>query len=325
MGPLKRMLAAGSLCLAFFAHAGDEENRVDLSADFATAFARSDFALIESRYAHALATQERMKTGHFVSNRMVHFMFYRLDKNDPNWDAAEERTRSWAAQYPKSVVPALALNRIYEKRAWMHRGNGYASTVTEEGWKLFFASMKQANEALLSRAEIGKNDPNWWFEMLSRAQAQSWPNDRYWLLANDALTAFPQNEDIYRAIAMRLVPQWGGSWQALAAFADGAVARTRETQGQIMYARIYWNVSGYFDDSFLTRVEGNWPKFRAGLEDLLARYPDRWNLNGFARFACAAGDKDTTRRLLAQINDAAFPAAWPSQAIYYRCRNWAAS
>lgn len=92
-----------------------------------------------------------------------------------------------------------------------------------------------------------------------------------------------------------------------------------------MYARIYWNVSGYFDDSFLMRVEGNWPKFRAGLEDLVARYPDRWNLNGFARFACAAGDKDTTRRLLAQINDAAFPAAWPSQAIYYRCRNWAAS
>lgn len=320
---LDALVAVAGLCLMLAARAGEVEDRVNYTKEFATAFSRSDFALIESRYAEALATQKRLSSGYLVSHRWVGAMFERADKDDPNWDAAEEKTRGWARQYPASVLPALALNRIYENRAWIARGRGYSSTVSEEGWKKFAANMNQANQALLSRADVGKADPNWWYELLSRAQEQSLPPERYWKVAYAALTAFPQNEDIYRAIAMKLVPQWGGSWEALAAFADQAVDRTRETQGQIMYAHIYRSVSGYLEPGLLTRAEGNWPKVRAGFEDLVARYPDRWNLNWFARFACDAGDKATTKRVLTRINDAVVPSAWANHAIYNRCRNWA--
>ena len=217
----------------------------------------------------------------------------------------------------------MKLLQLLERRAWAARGNGSASTVTEEGWKQFEAHMEHANQALLGRADAGKADPNWWCEMLARAREHSWPPQRYSALASAAVQAFPQNQDIYRAIGLKLVPQWGGSWQALAAFADEAVARTQETEGQILYARIYSNVSGYFDPGFLTRPEGNWPKVRAGFEELVARYPESWNLNTFARFACNAGDKTTTQRILARIDDAVVPSAWTNRAMYSRCRNWA--
>jgi hypothetical protein len=195
--------------------------------------------------------------------------------------------------------------------------------VTEEGWKQFAAHMDQADQVLLESADAGQADPNWWCEMLDRAREHSWPAQRYWGLASAALQAFPQNQDIYRAIGLKLVPQWGGSWRALAAFADEAVARTQETEGQTLYARIYSNVSGYFGPGFLTRPEGNWPKLRASFEALVARYPESWNLNTFARFACDAGDKATTQRILARIDDAVVPSAWANRAMYNRCRNWA--
>lgn len=321
---LRFWIAAVLLCWSLNALSAEVEHRDQLKNEFAAAFARSDFVQIESRYAKALSTQERSPSGRFLAHAWMRAMGF-ADKDDPNWEAAEEKTRKWVAQYPKSVLAVIAHSRIHNYRAWNARGRGYASTVTEEGWKKFALHMNRATEALASRAEAGKTDPNWWYEMLDQAREQSWPQQRYWKLAYAALQAFPQNHDIYRAIALKLVPQWGGSWQALAAFADEAVARTRQTQGQTMYARVYWNVALYFEPGLLTRPEGNWPKFRAGFEELVARYPDRWNLSKFAAFACDAGDKDTTRRLLTRINDAVVPAAWENRATYNRCRSWATS
>jgi hypothetical protein len=325
---LRTILAAASLCLAYLAcslpsQAGEVEARSSLASDFAAAFAASNFALIESRYAQALATRKRLPGGLFVANRMVTVMFGRDDNAEANGDAAEEKLRTWAARYPKSALPAMALNRLYSRRAWAARGGGYSSAVSEEGWKQFGASMIQANQALLSRAEIGKTDPNWWFEMLSRAQEQGWPMEQYWALANAAIEAFPDNLDIYRAIAMRLVPQWGGSWEALATFADQAAAQTARAEGRTVPARMYWHVAGYFGPGHFIRPQGNWPAVRASFEDLVARYPDNWNLNGYARFACDAGDREAARRMLGRINDSVVPAAWANIAMYNRCRNWA--
>lgn len=321
---LRFWIAGVLLCWSLTALSAELEHRSQLQNEFAAAFAGSDFVQIESRYARALRTQERSPSGRFLAHAWMRAMRF-AEKDDPNWEAAEDKARKWVAQYPKSVLAAIAHSRIHRHRAWKARGRGYASTVTKEGWRNFALHMNRATEALASRAETGKTDPNWWYEMLDQAREQSWPQQRYSELAYAALQAFPQNHDIYRAIALNLVPQWGGSWQALAAFADEAVVRTREKQGQIMYARIYWNVARYFEPRLLTRPEGNWPKFRAGLEELVARYPDSWNLNRFAAFACDAGDKGTTRRLLARINDAVVAAAWANRATYNRCRSWAMS
>jgi hypothetical protein len=137
------------------------------------------------------------------------------------------------------------------------------------------------------------------------------------------LDAFPENMDIYRAISTKLVPQWGGSWEALAKFADQAAARTARVEGKTVPARMYWHVARYFGPGQLTRPEGNWPTLRVSFEDLVARYPDRWNLNGYARFACDAGDKDAAKRMFGRIGNSVVPSTWANMAMYNRCRSWA--
>lgn len=311
------------LCLPLVAHTGEVEARDALASDFATAFRISDFAAIESRYAQALATKKRLPSGLFASNRMVALMFSQSGSRGLDWEAAQEKARAWAAQFPKSVLPALALNRIHSERAWAARGRGYSSEVTQKDWRVFNEHMSKAREALESRAEVGRGDPNWWYQLLVLAREQGWPMREYSAIADLALAAFPEHVDIYRAISLKLVPQWGGSWEALAKFADQAAARTVRLEGKTAPARMYWHVANYFGPGQLTRPEGNWPTLRASFEDLVARYPDSWNLNGYARFACDAGDKEAAKRMLGRIGNSVVPSVWANIAMFNRCRSWA--
>lgn len=62
---------------------------------------------------------------------------------------------------------------------------------------------------------------------------------------------------------------------------------------------------------------------KRGIADVLKRYPDQWNINNFAHFACLAGDRDETAKLTARVTDS-IPEAWANDAtLLARCREWA--
>ncbi len=77
-----------------------------------------------------------------------------------------------------------------------------------------------------------------------------------------------------------------------------------------LYARLYWYAAqraggiGVFYHHW-----PDWPSMKAGIHVVIARYPDNWNLNNFARYACAAGDFDESERLIDQIE-------WPLMEIW---------
>jgi hypothetical protein len=115
MPTLRSVLSVVCICLAALcSHAGELEDRNAIKAEFAEAFDRSDFALIESRYARAIATQKRLGSGQLVANRMMRYMFeLRQGRgNDEYWNAVEERRAPGAHSFPspccrhwRSVVP----------------------------------------------------------------------------------------------------------------------------------------------------------------------------------------------------------------------------
>jgi len=66
----------------------------------------------------------------------------------------------------------------------------------------------------------------------------------------------------------------------------------------------------------------DWSRMKAGFEELVSAYPDPWNINNFARFACIAGDWRTMGRLSEKIGEAPIPAAWHDDTRYYLgCRS----
>lgn len=325
-----RLFAMVLACCAMVAQASEVQDRKALRAEYVTALMRGDFAAIDARYARAVATRERLASGSFVAGTMVRSLDLEPDSSsgpkgaDWHWTPIEDKLRAWTASNPKSVIGAIALSRAYVSHGWAYRGSGHSNSVSKEDSARLHDYLGRAQTALLAGADAGKADPNWHWQMLRLGRLQGWPDDKYFAFAEAALDAFPYYYEIYFSIADKLLPQWGGSLEELAAFAEHAAERTKATDGRALYGRIYWSTYEMLGAERIQRGELDWPKIRAALDDLVQRYPDPWNLNFFARAACDAGDKATAVRVLGLIGDKVEPDAWDDRGHYMRCKNMAA-
>jgi hypothetical protein len=180
----------------------------------------------------------------------------------------------------------------------------------------------RARDALLARQAAGRKDPNWYVQMINLAGSQSWPRDRFLELIHQATAAFPSSYQIYFTAAIYMTPRWGGSVHDVVRFADYAVTQTQKKEGQSLYARILWSVADYLDAN-LAGPEVDWQRLSAGFLDIIKRYPDDWNKNSYAKFACDAQDAKAARRALSLMAGNIEPEAWPDRATYLRCRQFA--
>jgi hypothetical protein len=62
---------------------------------------------------------------------------------------------------------------------------------------------------------------------------------------------------------------------------------------------------------------------KKGIDDVLKRYPDQWNINNFALFACLAKDKKMAKELLDLIKEPPMLQVWKSESKYLRYKSWA--
>jgi hypothetical protein len=72
------------------------------------------------------------------------------------------------------------------------------------------------------------------------------------------------------------------------------------------FARIVWSLYDSFGNRMriFTRQDIKWPELQKGFEAMMLHYPNSYhNLNQYGYFACMAGDKESARRLIAQIEE----------------------
>jgi hypothetical protein len=308
---------------ALRADAGEMEVRSGLKAFTVSSFARREYQAIEDRYKAALATSERTPSGALVSNLILRNLVTPPSNDLPDgadvyWLPLEQTLDEWAALFPDSSLVAVARSQAFQGHGRSWRGNGFSRTVSPESFRKFDTYTQRAYEALMAREKVGRKDPNWYVEMINISRSQGWDRERSLGLLDEATKAFPYNYLIYTIFANRLAPRWGGSREAVAIFASFAADKTRAVEGESVYARIYWAV-GDILDAELSDPDVDWKRINAGFEDLIQRYPDGWNLNHYAKMACAARDWLTTRQVLLRIKGSVEPQAWNDRAHYLRC------
>jgi len=321
---IKRWAAALAAMFCLHAQADDAEFRKALAAEMEGAYDSQMTFLIERRYAAALANSERTPAGAYVADVIRRHLPLRpkgtldVPGRDDFYIPLERNMQVWGNRFPQSSLAAVLQAQVYMNHGWEWRGGGWSNTVSAEGQKNFELYVARAYDALMQREEVGRKDPYWYVEMLEVARNQGWDRDSYMKLVREATQAFPSNHQVYAAIASRLTPRWGGSAQEVARLAAYAVDQSRDTDGESLYARIYWSVSEWLDADF-SGPDVDWPRIRAGFEDIVKRYPDVRNYNFYARFACDARDAETARRLLLRIKSDVVADAWSGRPHYLRC------
>jgi hypothetical protein len=229
----------------------------------------------------------------------------------------------WEARYPQSPAAHIAVAELWIWRAWDARGAGYAGTVQPDAWPVFRADIAKAREALERHKDVASADPQWYQDMLGIAKAEAWGRSRFDALLEEALQREPGFYQTYFAALDYPLPKWHGDIDEIDAFVQDAVKRTRQVEGQGMYARIYWYASqAQFENGLFAESRVDWPRMKAGFDDVIATWPDPWNLNNYARFACLAHDGATTRMLIERIGLDVIAEAWGSPSIYAQCDAW---
>lgn len=305
------------------AHAGEIDERKQITERFTRLFAAGDYAALDAWYDKALQQDTRTAGGHRLANRLVRSIAFgpgpgQSPADEPYWQAQQHQATRWLAARPQSILATIALSKVYAYQAWSLRDSdaGKSLELNLQGQKL-----------LLAQSERGRKDPNWWAVLLTQAHNTRMPAKEQRQLAQDAIAAFPQHPDIYTRIATTRVPQEGGSHKALADLAGQAVENTKPHEGQSLYALLYWSVQDQLapnGQAAFTHRQVDWPRIRAGFDDLVQRHPDPYNINTYARLACvAAKDKKATAEVLQRMGNNIVQQAWSSREEFMGCQAWA--
>lgn len=338
---LTALLAAASLA----SYAGEYEDRNRIVQTAQGMFKQGEFEKLENYFATFDRSDDRVGSGIHKSSLVLHGIIASTRFTDPSrvvaigitedeikreievkeiafFKGMEGEIQKWRTSKPSSPLAALAMSELHIAQAFFFRGSGRASEVKPQMWEPYRNQIEKASKVLNSR-ELVRNKA-WYLAKMRLARFADGDLKNFVLLFEEATTKHPHFYSLYFASADRLDPSWGGNLEAFEWLANSAVSKTRLIDGQSLYARIYWYISSMGYDELFVNTSAEWPKMRAGFEDLNLRYPSDWNLNAYARFACLAKDRNSLKSVFNRIGERIEFKAWNDQVdMVTRCIKFA--
>ena len=305
------------------------EQRAALSDTVGRWFQAEDFAEIEHFADEVRAKNLRTASGLWVIGLAYSgidgIASYRKVKDDAGWDQVEDRARRWMAAYPASATAKIAYARILQDRAWFYRGGGYANTVSEKQFDAFYQQIAKAKKYDEATRDIAGIDPNWYLTHLAILRLQKGgTEEEFERTFDEAIKAFPDYYPNYFEAVTYYLPKWHGDASEVERFARRVMKSRDKRTGQMLYARIYWYASqSQFKNAIFLGSVARWSDMRDGFKAIVADYPDQWNINNYAKFACLVDDKQTAREAFGLMKGDPIKSAWTSTEQYRNCEQLA--
>lgn len=301
--------------------------RREFMRDVSATLAREDFRALDAMADELWSQKARMPEGVWKLQLFYDAMTVQpAERKNADWKGLFARLDRWHAQQPSSATERIVRAHLLASYAWDARGNGYADTVTEEGWKLFAARLAQARE-LLDADPALQRWPGYFEVMLIIAMGEGWERPRYDRLFDRAVQLAPDYETFYFRKALNLQPKWSGRDESeWVEFARQSAAATRAEHGDEFYARIVWATlppaTATVEKFRAAGVE--WSRMRAGFHDMARRYPaSTWNRNAFCFYAYLMNDRETAAPLFEALQGKSAVEIWRSVAAFERAAEWA--
>jgi len=237
---------------------------------------------------------------------------------DAEWQAHIEKLEHWVESAQTSPTPRAALAQAYLRFAWKARGNGYANTVTPDGWKQFERRVQLARGVLDDAAKLGIHDPGTYRQMQTVALAQKWQRKRFDALTGEALGQEPGYFYFAIAEANYLLPKWYGQPGDTERYAADVADKLAGADGDALYFRIAAAVNCC---KRIQAAEMSWPRIQAGFAQIEQRYgATKRQRNIMAYLALGARDKAAAQALFAQIGNDYDLYVWKTKARFDAAR-----
>lgn len=256
---------------------------------------------------------------------LSHF-YMAFSLTDSSEEVLFESLRRWQAARPASITATIALANTLFQAAWDRRGREEASFVTDLGWEEFQRMLEETSAVLKGLEGRGNSDPQYW-QLLIAVSKQLGTAD-FLEVARRGLSVHPDPEIAYRA-GFFLLPKWGGSPEAVVAFADQAARLTREVYGDAVYTWFAYQVAAdaFSGSADFEDYDFDWERARRGGREAIALAPE-WasSYHRLAVLAVTFKDRETARELFSRKELEWFDDAivmWKNSSRYDDAREWA--
>ena len=324
--PAQTKLSSGNSCAKF----GDSfQNSNDLVAleSYRSAVRKmvedEDFNQLD-----CIADSARANKTRFPGGKWQLYTFYRGvsevhgHATEEDWNQLIGHLKKWVAAKPKSITAPVALAESYINFAWHARGDGFSSTVTESGWKLFAQRTEQAKEILDNASSLPTKCPHWYVAMQLVAKAEGWDLGKSTELFKEATALAPDYYYYYRYLADYMLPKWEGEEGDASNFAEQSANRLGGTKGDMLYFRIGEKMVCACDEPEFKRL--SWQRLQKGYEAIVKEYGlSTSDLNTLALMATKNNDSVAADAAFQDISDNYDIDTWITEDYFKQMKTWA--
>ncbi len=202
---------------------------------------------------------------------------------------ALRKIQRWREKSPDSIAAALVEAGIWSAAAWAARGPGYASHVSEEGWKLFRLRLEKAEEALRASQPTAGKTAIWYSMYLDILLGLGRPASDIDAAFREGVAKFPGYYPLYFNYVRVQLPQWSGSNKKAFTAIEKITKGGRTDADAILYARMMWYLEksahfGMDNNSNLFELGAKWDVMKRGFQLISKQFPDSlWNASNFRR------------------------------------------
>ena len=285
-------------------------------------FLSGDYARLDALMTHAVSSLGDLPDGSSTLQGIVKGLDTLTYFGGFDVGALLARTASWRRAVPGSVQADLIESMVFLNWAWAARGHGTANEVTQRAWALFAHRTEMAAAALEDLAQRGRNHPLWYQLFLDVGLDQSSERSVLRPVFDEGAEKFPNYLPLYRSMLRIEMPRWGGSYQMVDGVINYVAYGARHTRDLEKYAQLYWIYDSLENDdaNIFEDALARWSNMKAGFILMVSHHPRSDVLvNGFARFACLAGDPEQYKRLRPSLKEHYSATAWSAKVSLESC------
>ena len=277
-----------------------------------------------------MADAARASKARFKGGNWQLFVFYDAVTNPvgehvsvADWNDLIDRLKVWQRTMPESVTANVALAQAYINLGWQARGDGYADTVGENGWKGLHESVEQAKEALRAAKELKDKCPQQYVVAQHVALIEGWDKEKTSALFDEAVAFEPTYYYYYRNQANYLQERWHGDPGEAVQFAIVAASRVKGKQGAYIYFEIASVLNCHCEiEEDLPKM--SWRLIKEGYAAMDEMYgTSLLKKNRFAYMAYRQNDRGAAQKTLAQVSANWNASVWGARRTFETAQKWA--
>lgn len=287
--------------------------------DLKTLLKKKQYKKIEEILYEVLAKKEINDIG----RRVIHAKVNDLSTSSGNTTADIknyiEMHLEWVKTHPNSHFANASLGVAYVNYAWYARGAGYASSVSEDGWKAFHDNITLAATYLKKAYELDPSDPVVPVEMIvvsAVGGGRSFGEFDKWF--DRAVEADPVDSMSYDKKLYFTHPKWGGSFRRQLVFSRQIYKNApANSMAPILLTETHWEIYKDRKDPHYFSKKEVWEEMKDVYGELTKRFPQSVKIrNWYARTACMAGDYETAKAEFSKLGNNWHKEVWKHRQKY---------